>query len=122
MRPEVSLNSEERLCLACGMCCDGTLFDRVPLAEEETARLKGTALTVISTQDGRPALRQRCSALEGGCAVYHERPHACRTYRCLLLDALAQGEVDLADALQIVATTREAPSPARLAMYFGRRR
>jgi len=92
------------LCLACGMCCDGNLFTQVPLAADEAARLRGRGLVVIQREDGSPALRQRCAALEGRCCtVYDERPGRCRRHVCMLHAALAADEVGLAEALEIVA-------------------
>lgn len=92
------------LCLACGMCCDGSLFTQVPLAADEALRLRARGLVVIAREDGSPALRQRCAALVGRCcAVYEDRPGGCRRYVCMLHAALAADEVSLPEALELVA-------------------
>lgn len=89
--------SLSELCRRCGLCCDGTLFARVPVEEAAAARLRGR-LPVIGD-----ALAQPCAALVGrACTVYDERPARCREFRCLLYAALADGEVDLAEAGAIV--------------------
>lgn len=91
------------LCLACGFCCDGTLFDRVPLLEAEVAALQGALKVVPGQHHGR----QPCPALEGtACHVYGERPLTCRRFRCLLLEAHEADEVSLAGAVEIVEATR----------------
>jgi len=91
------------LCLACGFCCDGTLFNRVPLTEAEAPALK-VPLQVV---DGQHHARQPCPALEGtACRVYAERPFTCRRFRCLLLEAHEATEVSLSGAVEIVEATR----------------
>ena len=91
------------LCLACGFCCDGTLFNRVPLLEAEVPPLK-VRLQVV---DGHHHARQPCPALDGtACQVYAERPLTCRRYRCLLLEAHEATEVSLAGAVSIVEATK----------------
>lgn len=101
------------LCRRCGLCCDGNLFDSVPLTTEEAAR--GQGLLVVVRADGSAALQQRCAALgDEGCGVYAQRPGRCRAYRCMLLSALEADEVGLADASAIVdeAHARLAAVPA----------
>ncbi|MBL8920288.1 MAG: YkgJ family cysteine cluster protein [Myxococcaceae bacterium] len=91
------------LCLACGFCCDGTLFDRVPLVEDELPLLS----SVLQVAPGAHHARQPCPALEGrSCRVYAERPLTCRRFRCLLLEAHEADEVSLAGAVEVVASTR----------------
>lgn len=86
------------LCRRCGLCCDGNLFASVPLAAEEVAPLRAQGLVIVGQ-----ALRQRCAGLgEAGCGVYAQRPGRCREYRCMLLIALGDGEVDLDAALAVV--------------------
>ncbi|MDX2012110.1 MAG: YkgJ family cysteine cluster protein [Myxococcaceae bacterium] len=91
------------LCLACGFCCDGTLFNRVPLAEGDDPSLR-VALKVL---DGQHHGVQPCPALDGlACRVYAKRPFTCRRYRCLLLEAHESNEVSLEGAKQVVQETR----------------
>lgn len=95
------------LCQRCGLCCDGNLFTAVPVTAEEAASARGRGLLVISRADGAAALRQPCAALRSdGCAVYEARPGPCRRYRCMLLTALMDDEVTLADALATVDGAR----------------
>lgn len=70
------------LCLACGMCCDGSLFGRVPLEQDEVAAARKNRLRVLPAG---AAFEQPCSALGASraCAVYAERPRACRAFVCL---------------------------------------
>ncbi len=118
--------SPETLCGACGLCCDGTLFSRVPLGPRE--RVPEARLAVKVNDRGARHVPQRCAAYSGtGCQVYTERPLACRRYECLLLGAVRGGEVSPEAALGIIARARalarEDP-PAHedfLSLHFGRK-
>lgn len=97
------MDDASTLCQRCGLCCDGNLFNSVPLADAEVEPVRARGLIVVARGDGGSALRQRCAALgERGCGVYAQRPGRCREYRCMLLVAMMEGEVGLAEALGIV--------------------
>ncbi len=87
------------LCRACGLCCDGSLFTHVPLEPDEVAQLEALGIPIQHRRSGKKALAQRCAALEGkDCRIYQSRPGTCSDYRCLLADALIDGEVTLEQA------------------------
>lgn len=116
----------DTVCQACALCCDGTLFTRVPLAADDVAPRE---VHVVTTPAGSRYLPQPCAALEGTrCTVYAQRPTACRRFECLLLAALRDGEVTEAGALEVVAKARALEAAgererllAHLTMYFQRR-
>ena len=96
------MSVSESLCLACGLCCDGTLFTAIPLQGDELV-----PLPVERTPTGAHRLQQPCAGLRGlACTVYAQRPRACRQYRCLLLVALEADEVSLADAQATIVGLR----------------
>lgn len=119
------MSDASTLCRACALCCDGTLFDRVPLRAGEGVPLP--LVTRPPTQEGAPPARhlaQPCAGLvDRSCSCYRERPAACRGFSCLLLIALEADEVGLPAALQVVEGARAA-APDRRAAYlrfhFGR--
>ncbi len=124
--------SLEALCQACGLCCDGSLFSRVPLGVEE--RVPEGALAVVTNDRGGRHVPQRCAALAGTvCQVYAQRPRACRRYECLLFGALREGEVSLSEAVDVVQRAQGLVAAARvdpdrraereefLSFHFGRR-
>lgn len=90
------------LCLACGLCCDGTLYDRVAVAPEEAARLRARRLPILD--DGH--LPQPCAAHDGRCTVYEDRPQRCANYECDVLVDLAAGAMTDVEAATLVAKTR----------------
>ena len=96
-----------RLCLACGLCCNGVLFGMVRLTLSEAGRMTALGLPVYSTED-HATMMQPCEALEGcACRVYAERPLRCVSYKCHLLEAYEGGEVGFDEALGVVTLAKE---------------
>jgi Fe-S-cluster containining protein len=125
MKAVSSATSLEALCQSCGLCCDGSLFSRVPLGVSEQVPEQ---LGVVTNEKGGRHVPQRCAALEGSvCRVYAQRPLACRRYECLLFGALREGEVALPEALEVVrraqalVASRAAEREDYLTFHFGRR-
>lgn len=114
------MSDASTLCCGCALCCDGTLFDRVPLGLGEQVPLPVTTLPT-----GARHLAQPCAGLQGrACSCYEQRPRPCRGFKCLLLTALEAGEVGLPAALEVVARARTEPTDSRaeyLRFHFGRR-
>ena len=96
----------QSLCLACGLCCDGTLFGWVELRSEDDARTaKESGLNVVPYR-GRDVLTQPCLAHKNcACTVYANRPEICRAFRCKLLKKLEQGDISEEAAQKIVEST-----------------
>jgi hypothetical protein len=105
------------VCLQCGMCCDGTLFNIAPLEAGEDAAARALGMTVSeATSDGK-----RSSAFglpchlhqEGRCTIYGQwRPRICHTYSCRLRDAYIEGSRSLEDCLRVVRLVRETAADA----------
>lgn len=96
--------SGSQLCVSCGLCCDGTIFERVPVLDDDDPshlRQRGVRFDAKDEYWLLP-----CAALEGRtCSIYSCRLGVCRTYRCPLLERHENGEIPLAEALKIVART-----------------
>lgn len=83
----------DELCMECGLCCDGTFFGSVVVADDERDRLRRVGLRVVDG-DGGPSMPQRCSALHGSvCSAYPDRPNACREYECSLRESFLAGSI-----------------------------
>ncbi len=100
-----------QLCVACGMCCDGTLFDLVKLEGDDDARkLKALGLPVKASRGRVPIERfpQPCAALgpDRRCRVYADRPWQCRVFECGVLKDLKAGRIGAAAALRQVTRAR----------------
>lgn len=102
------------LCVSCGICCDGALFDQGPVYPEEEARVLGYGFTIVERDDGKRYFLPPCGNLCGSaCQIYDVRPTTCRTYRCTSLQALEAGEIDRAEADRRVAAGKAAIANVR---------
>ena len=106
-----AVKSGEQLCRACGLCCDGTLFDLVKLEQGDDAeKLKALGLPISISRGKTPVARfpQPCSALceNRTCRLYAERPWQCRTFECRLFKDAKAGRISFASALPLVKQAR----------------
>ena len=106
------MTSGEQLCLACGLCCDGTLFHHVKLGPGDDAKeLKALGLPVFVTRAKTPAtlFRQPCSALcaDRSCRLYADRPSQCHAYECGVYKDAQAGRIEFAAALRVVKQARQ---------------
>jgi len=94
------------LCTRCGLCCDGSLFADVELANtDEAAALEVMGLEIEDADAGDGALLlQPCRALKGRrCGIYPHRPDCCRTFECRLLQEVKLGTVGVEQARARIA-------------------
>ena len=111
----VPRSASSALCLACGLCCDGTLFGNVELqlADDED-QLKALGLPISSR--GKPRFPQPCRALGADCrcAVYTDRPQQCRAFVCALLQAVESQDKTADAALRLIRRTRQQAERVRV--------
>jgi Fe-S-cluster containining protein len=113
-----AVESGEHLCVACGLCCDGTLFDLVKLEPgDDAGKLKALGLPVSLSRGKTPVARfpQPCSALceDRTCRVYADRPAQCRSFECLLFKDAKAGRITFAAALPVVKQARRRSDTVR---------
>jgi len=101
----------EQLCLACGLCCDGTLFDNVQLgAGDDPQQLKTLGVPVFRSRARKPAtlFRQPCAALcaDRTCRIYADRPQQCRDFECGVFKDFRAGRLEFSAALRQVKRAR----------------
>lgn len=105
--PVIAAETSQELCKRCALCCDGTLFSRVPLQLEEVEPIRNLGFDV--NQSKHPAyIAQPCAKLDANCcSVYNARSRNCRGYQCRVLQRLESGELtaDGANALVLRAKT-----------------
>lgn len=98
---------ESEICVPCGICCDGTLFDRAVTGEppEHLVRIGFRPLAAGAGLGAGFALP--CTHFAGKCTIYaSERPGICGAFRCELLRAVERGEYTVEGAQAIVAETK----------------
>lgn len=107
------MNAEEvaaaasRLCTACGLCCDGSLFQIVRMQPGDAPTVLMKLGMRIRCKDGEFLMEQPCAALRGKCcSIYEQRPERCRKFACQQLMRLEQTAITEGDALVMIASTR----------------
>ena len=109
-------SDSESLCISCGICCDGTLFNRVGIRNEaDVESLQGTPVTIRTTDDEQ-WFSQPCVAFDGCCSIYEQRPTTCRKFACSLLHRHGAGEVSTEEAKRVIRQTIELRDKAVAAM------
>jgi uncharacterized protein len=113
----------EKLCLTCGLCCNGVIFADVQLKRGDGAeRLQELGLRlkqIRSRQNEEPRpvqwkFSQPCAAFDGcHCRIYADRPKHCRAFDCALLKSVNEGEVKVSDALLSIEKARRRAEKVR---------
>jgi len=107
MSTEDSTAVATRLCSACGMCCDGTMFQIVRMQPGEVPAELGKLGLKIRCRGGEYYMEQPCSALrEKRCTVYDQRPVRCRLFNCQQLGRVERGETTESEAMAMIIETR----------------
>jgi hypothetical protein len=93
-------DAEQSLCVQCGLCCDGTIFERARVfAEDDLAQLAADGFILVTAAE-RIGFALPCHHQQGKiCGVYQRwRPQICHTFRCALLRRVEAGELAWAEA------------------------
>jgi uncharacterized protein len=98
-----------RLCLACGLCCDGTVYGHALSNDQEADRANELGFRMISTPEGKPAFSLPCHYLEGtACTRYDKwKPAVCSEYFCRVQIRAASGEINEDKALNLISKARQ---------------
>jgi uncharacterized protein len=113
--------TEEGICPACGLCCNGVIFANLQLQPGDDAqRLRSLGVPVAAARAPRhpPFVTQPCPAFEDGCCrAYADRPQYCRQFECVLLKSVLAGRTQQAEALRIIATARSRAEKVRRLLH-----
>lgn len=106
MRPSARTD-ETSLCMGCGLCCDGTLYDGAKVSPGEEKRMSAAGLDLFDSVQKR-YFRLPCPHHSSckGCMIYEARFDICRSYECALLKRAKAGDLSLAEAQQQIATAK----------------
>ena len=93
------VSAASRLCVSCGMCCSGVLFEIVKLQPEDSIRDLEKLGMKVNRKKSEPYFKQPCRFLDDcTCTIYAQRPVRCRHFECSQLKQLALGEITEAEA------------------------
>jgi len=99
--------SAERLCAACGMCCNGVLFHGMAVQPGDSLRALAAKGLRAKRRDGELQFQQPCPAHDGNCCrIYAERPQRCRAFACRQLEGVFNGEILESAAMEKIHEAR----------------
>lgn len=95
------------MCVACNLCCDGTLFSRLEVTSEEQEKLRERG-SFHAKEKGQPRMRLGCNDRggHGACQCHDDRPKISRNYRCDLLRCVDAGITTMEHAVAILGEAR----------------
>lgn len=107
---ETPIRNEGKLseiCVTCGFCCSGVLYDQAPVEKDEAdfARSIGFDIELRpGPERGRQKFRQPCPHLCGtACSIYRQRrPKICSRFFCELAAKFGRGDISQAESLDKV--------------------
>src|SRR5690554_2942254 len=103
MNQNIRIDEEQKICLSCGICCDGTLFGKAVLQPGEKGSLPKKMEEAYFKADDGEFFKLPCSYFSGKCTIYHKKKaHVCSSFKCKLLLQYSKGEVRKEDALKII--------------------
>lgn len=99
----------QSICLSCGMCCDGTLFDFAPIKPEDDLSALLAAGNTVVKREAESHLNLPCAAhIDNRCQIYNQpRPTICHTYHCLLLKRYSNEKISYEEAQVKVIRAQE---------------
>ena len=102
-----AVSPAQSLCLACGLCCDGTLFDWARLHPADDDASLSAANIVPIMEKGQRRFTLPCQHHQNRCCVIYAgwRPKICGAYECKLLKQVGHGTLSQEQALAIIERT-----------------
>lgn len=83
------------LCVACGLCCKGAMFEEVYVNPEEVESVRAVGLGLVTdARSHLPFIPLPCAShSQGKCTIYAQRFYRCKMYKCKLLENYQQGQI-----------------------------
>lgn len=89
------------LCLECGLCCNGFLFQSFPVTKEEFIPFVDLNPKTKETEKGLNVSQPCVQWIRGkGCNIYDKRPSVCRKYKCKVLLRYEYEDITYEEALE----------------------
>lgn len=95
--------AEQKICIDCGFCCDGTLFDYAVLEKEEKGNLPEKIESQYRKEGEKELFSLPCAYFGGKCTIYDQKKaRVCSSFRCQLLKNVSDEKMVQSDAMNIV--------------------
>ena len=97
------ISKGDQICLSCGLCCTGLLFDHIDLKTDEIELASQLGLTPYQKKVDYDAFRLPCSCfMDSKCSTYAHRPKRCSHYQCKLLYEYLQRTTSFEESIKLV--------------------
>ena len=97
--------AEQEICVNCGLCCDGTLFNHAMLQAGEQGNLPEKIEEQYVKDDEKDFFTLPCFYFCGKCTIYNQkRPVVCSTFRCQLLKNFSNHKITQEKAIATVVS------------------
>jgi uncharacterized protein len=117
--PEAETPDGSRLCLECGICCQGAFHFGARVHDGEHDAVRALGLTITDSAEG-PVFPLPCLLhVDNRCTAYADRPSACRSYQCKLLLRYLAGKVTWDDCVRRVELAKDLLVRVRQRMALG---
>lgn len=118
---DLQLSLESRLCLSCGLCCDGTLYEDAKIREDEVADVERIGLKTGRNAEGHATFLFACSYLDGACCSRYDqwRPSVCGKYFCRVQEKARRNELAEDQAFERIAKARRLAADVKAALPAG---
>jgi hypothetical protein len=101
-------SEEQKICIQCGFCCDGTLFLHAGLERGERGSLPEKIENNIFSESDREYFRLPCRYFSGRCTIYYGvRAKVCSSFRCQLLKDFADNKISFTSAVETVRVAQK---------------
>ena len=103
-------NLEENICIYCGFCCDGTLFNWAKIDKEES--LDHLTELNFSSYNDTKIFTQPCGYLiDCKCSIYNssslKRPNVCGEFKCKLFRKIEKQKVTSSESIEVIEKTKK---------------
>lgn len=101
---EIFTNKSQDLCKSCGLCCKGVIHTHVEIQDslEVNILLKNNiSITKLPGKD-KSSFNLPCSAHNGVCRIYKDRPSRCKKYECTLLKKYKGNQLNFDECSTII--------------------
>jgi hypothetical protein len=95
--------SEQQICIKCGLCCDGTLFEHAALQAGEHGSLPEKIEDNYRKLKDEEVFLLPCHYFDGKCTIYDQKKAVvCSAFRCQLLKDFSKGQISKDNADKMV--------------------
>lgn len=101
------MDPEQLICVGCGFCCDGTLFNHAVLDLGQKGNLPEKIEEQYFLLNAKEYFKLPCLYFDGKCTIYDQKKaNICSRFRCQLLNYFADKNLSKDDALSIIQSSK----------------